>query len=83
MYDITVYLDDEIIEKTKMWFYYSKEVNTIEFRLPIFANIDEENLIFSNPEFHTPTALFTIDELSKLETVPALKNLIEELENGK
>lgn len=83
LYDVTVYLDDEIIEETKMWFYYSKDVNTIEFRLPIFANIDEENLIFSNPEFHTPTALLTIDELVKLQTVPALKNLIEELKNGK
>lgn len=66
-----------------MWFHYSKDVNTIEFRLPLFTNIDEENLIFSNPEFHTLTALLTIDELSKIETVPALKNLIEELENGK
>jgi len=66
-----------------MWFYYSKEVNTIEFRLPMFANIDEKKLIFSNPEFHTPTALLTIDELIKLQTVPALKKLIEELRNGK
>lgn len=83
LYDTTVYLDDEIIEKTKMWYYYSKDVNTVEFRLPIFANIDEENLIFTNPEFHTPTALMSIEELQKLQTVPALKKLIEELENGK
>jgi len=83
LYDITVYLDNEIIEKTKMWYYYSQEVNTIEFRLPIFANMDEESLILTNPEFHTPTALMSIAELQKLQTVPALKKLIEELQNGK
>ncbi len=53
LYDVTVYLDDEIIEETKMWFYYSKDVNTIEFRLPIFANIDEKSYILKSRISHT------------------------------
>ena len=59
--------------------YFSKEVNTIEFRIPLFAKLDEKKLTFSNPEFGTDTGLKTIKELENLDTVPALSQLLDEI----
>ena len=62
--------------------YISQEVNTIEFRIPIFATLDTKDLSFSNPEFETDTGLKSLNELRELNTVPALKKLLEEIKNG-
>jgi 8-oxo-dGTP pyrophosphatase MutT (NUDIX family) len=79
MYSIKLYLDGILIEECKSWMYYSEEVNTLEFRIPIFAKLSEKEFIFNNPEFNTDTGLKSIEELRKLEVVPALKKLLEEL----
>jgi 8-oxo-dGTP pyrophosphatase MutT (NUDIX family) len=79
IYNVFLYLDNELVEKTKSWLYFSKEVNTLEFRIPIFAELNEKNLNFTNPEFNTPTGLKTIEELKKLNCVPALKQLLKEI----
>jgi len=79
MYAIKLYLDGTIIEECKSWMYYSEEVNTLEFRLPIFTKLSENEFIFNNPEFNTDTELKSIEELKKLEVVPALKKLLKEL----
>jgi len=79
LYDVNLYLDNELIEQCKSWAYYSQNVNTMEFRIPIFTKLDEKNLSFINPEFFTSTGLKSIKELKKLDCVPALAQLIEEL----
>ena len=79
IHTIQLYLDNILIEECKAWFYFSHEVNTIEFRIPIFTKLNEKNLILSNPEFGTDTALKTIDELKKMNVVPALKQLLKEI----
>jgi 8-oxo-dGTP pyrophosphatase MutT (NUDIX family) len=79
VFNIKLFLDNIKIESCKSWMYYSKEVNTIEFRLPIFAELEESELRLSNPEFGTDTDLKSIEELQKLDTVPALKKLLEEI----
>ncbi len=76
---IKLYLDNILIEECKAWFYFSHEVNTMEFRVPIFTKLNEKNLILSNPEFGTDTSLKTIDELKKMDVVPALKQLLKEI----
>jgi len=81
-YDVNLYLDNNLIQTCKSWMYYSKDVNTIEFRIPIFTQLNEDKLIFKG-EYETDTGLKTIDTLKKLDTVPALKKLIEEIKNEK
>lgn len=76
-YKVCVFLNNSLIEKCQAWMYVSTEANTIEFRIPIFAKLNEYELTFVNPEFGTDTGLKSIDELKKLEVVPALKQLIE------
>jgi len=78
-YKVLLFLDNKLIEECKSWVYYSKDVNTLEFRIPIFTKLNEEELTFTNPEFGTNTGLKSIDELKKLKCVPALKQLLEEL----
>jgi len=78
-YDIELYLDNILINQCKSWMYISQEVNTLEFRIPIFATLDTKDLSFSNPEFKTSTGLKSIEELKNLNTVPALKKLLEEI----
>ena len=80
---VKLFLDNNLVQECYSWFYFSKEVNTIEFRIPIFTTLNEQSLQFRNPEFGTPTGLKTIEELKTLQCVPALKKLIEEITNGK
>lgn len=82
-YKVTLYLDNNPIEQCTAWMHYAEHVNTIEFRIPLFAKLDETNLQFSNPEFWTPTDLKTIEQLSHLQTVPALNQLLKEINNVK
>ncbi len=82
IYNISLYLDNILIEEYQSWMYVSKEVNTIEFRIPIFAKLNEGDLTFINPEFGTDTGLKSIEEIQTLEVVPALKKLIGEIDNG-
>ncbi len=83
IFSVNLFLDGIKIESHQSWMYYSKEVNTLEFRIPIFAQLDENELNLSNPEFGTSTSLKTIKELHELDTIPALKKLIEEIKNEK
>ncbi len=78
-YNINLFLDNVLIETTKAWMLFSNGVNTLEFRVPIFTTIKEENLKFINPEFKTKTGLKTIEELEKLKCVPALAQLLKEM----
>ena len=82
IFNVNLFLDNIKIEGCQSWMYYSTEVNTLEFRIPIFAQLDEEGLLFTNPEFGTDTGLKTIKELQNLDTVPALNKLIQEITNG-
>lgn len=61
VYNINLYLDNILIEQSKSWMYYSKEVNTLEFRIPLFAKLDEKELKFSNPEFGTDIKLISLN----------------------
>ncbi len=79
LYDVRLYLDSRLIEETTAWVYYSEAVNTLEFRIPIFSCINPCGLHFSNPEFGTETGLKTVEELSRIETVPALTRLLHEI----
>jgi len=79
LFNVKMFLDNIEIESCQAWMYISKKVNTIEFRIPIFAQLDEDELRLSNPEFGTNTGLKTIEELKKLDTVPALNKLLEEI----
>lgn len=79
-YNINLYLDNILIEQCKSWMMFSKKANTIEFRIPIFAELNEENLEFRNPEFNTATGLKTLKELKQLQCVPALKQLLKEIQ---
>jgi len=79
VYNINLYLDNILIEKFKSWMYYSKDVNTLEFRIPIFAKLDEKELKFSNPEFGTDTGLKSIEEVERLGLIPALQQLLKEI----
>ena len=78
-YDVNLYLDNILIEECKSWMMYSKKANTIEFRIPIFTELNEDNIEFRNPEFSTATGLKTIEELKQLQCVPALQQLLEEI----
>jgi len=80
-YEICLYLDNVLIEECKAWMYFSEEVNTIEFRIPLFTTLNEKELTFSNPEFDTDTELKNLDDLQKLDLVPALEQLIKEIDN--
>jgi len=51
----------------------------IEAKSISFANMDENRLILTNPEFGTDTELKSIDELCRLDTVPALRKLLKEI----
>jgi len=83
IFNVNLFLDSIKIESCQSWMYYSTEVNTLEFRIPIFAQLKEEELLFTNPEFGTDTGLKMIKELRNLDTVPALNKLIQEITNGK
>ena len=65
IYDIYLYLDNILIEECKSWMYVSKKVNTIEFRIPIFATLDGELIL--NSEFETEAGLKSIEELINIE----------------
>lgn len=78
---VKFYFEDELIEEFYAWYCYVDKVNTIEFRLPIFTILDEQNLTFVNNEFDMPTALKSIEELKSFDLVPSLKRLVEELSN--
>ena len=82
IFNVKLFLDNIEIERCKSWMYCSHKVNTIEFRIPIFAQLDETELKLSNPEFGTDAGLKSIDELSNLKTVPALNYLIRQINKG-
>jgi len=82
-FDVKLFLDNTFIEASCLWMHYSQKVNTLEFRIPLFAKLNEEKLVLTNPEYGNATDLKTIKELQNLKTVPALKKLIEEVTNGK
>jgi len=77
-YKVLQFLDNKLIEECDSWVYYSKDVNTLEFRIPIFTEMNENELTFRG-EYETDTGLKTIQELRKLNCVPALKKLLEEV----
>jgi len=83
IFNVNLFLDTIKIESCQSWMYFSTEVNTLEFRIPIFAQLDESELRLSNPEFETATGLKSICELSNLKTVPALNSLIQQINKGK
>jgi len=80
-YKILFFIDQELIETSQMWAYFSQEVNTLELRLPIFFESDE-NLIFTNPEFFTDTKILDLESTAECELVPALRQLKKEIYNG-
>jgi len=77
MNNVELYLDDILIEETQLWCYYSQKVNTLEFRLPIFANLDEKELEYSNPEYNMESKLLTINQLKEYQCVPSVQKLLE------
>lgn len=79
-FNISLYLDDILISKCRLWMYISEEVNTIEFRIPIFANMPEKKITVTNAEYDTNACLKSINSLGKFQTVPALKAFINELD---
>jgi len=80
IYKTKLFLNNNLIEKKQFWALYSKNFNTLEFRLPIFAYINSiKSLEIKNPEYGTDSNLFSIEKLSKKENVPALKELLLEL----
>lgn len=81
MNKIRFYFENEFVEEFDSWSYYVKKVNTLELRLPIFTILDEEKLTFKNNEFNMPVDLKTIEDLSKMEIVPALEKLLSEIKN--
>ncbi len=74
-YHISLYLDNMLIEECKVWMYFSKSVNTIELRIPIFAELSENDIILKG-EYKTATGLKSIEELRHIKCVPALSNFI-------
>lgn len=73
---VETYLDGKLIEYAELWFMYDEYVNTLELRLPILLYITDE-LLLSNPEFHTSTSLLDKDEILVLKLVPAVKKLFD------
>jgi len=76
---VKFYFEEKLIEEFKTWYCYISEVNTIEFRLPIFTVLHEENLTFINNEFNMPVKLKSVEELKSMDLVPSLKKMIEEV----
>lgn len=77
---VNTWVDDEQIETAKMWYYYSESVNTLELRVPMYAQVDKE-LYFKNAEFDTNAGLMSIEELQERDVVPAVDKLIKEIED--
>jgi 8-oxo-dGTP pyrophosphatase MutT (NUDIX family) len=69
---INFIIDNKIIERHKMWSFYSPTFNTLELRLPLFATIND-SISVSNPEYGTPTALREVHTLDGEPMVPALE----------
>ncbi len=75
---VNTWVDNELVETADMWFCYSQSVNTLELRVPISANIDNE-LRFEDAEFDTNARLMSVQELQEIDVVPAIDKLIKEI----
>lgn len=69
------WVDDELIEESMLWMMFSEKSNTIEFRLPLIATIDED-LFYTNPEYHTDVQAVMLKELEGMQLVPAVHHLL-------
>jgi len=72
--EVQCILDGQLIESSHMWAYYSPDVNTLELRLPLYADM-QEPLVLRNEEYKTETMLSLTSDLNENEVVPALKKL--------
>lgn len=77
---INTWIDNKKIETAQMWYYYSESVNTLELRVPMYAQVDKE-LYFENAEFDTNSGLMSIEELQERDVVPAVKNFLIQIVN--
>lgn len=75
---VRTWLNNELLEETKLWFMYSKKSNTLEFRIPLISAIND-NITYTNPEFHTDVQLLDFTQLKHIKLVPAVKQLLKEL----
>jgi 8-oxo-dGTP pyrophosphatase MutT (NUDIX family) len=74
---VRMFIDNVLVEESKLWMMFSEQFNTFEFRLPICATL-KGDLQFSNPEFQTSVKALGLKELRGLKNVPALRRLLEE-----
>lgn len=82
MATVRTWLDDTCLEQGEMWYYYSRAVNTLELRLPMLASLDAQSIHFQNAEFDSPAKLMTISELKGSKLVPALAQLIKQIDGS-
>ncbi|MBU0656045.1 MAG: NUDIX domain-containing protein [Gammaproteobacteria bacterium] len=71
------WIDNKLIEESMLWMMFSEKSNTIEFRVPLVAAIDE-NLLYTNPEYHTDVQAVMLEELKEMQLVPAVRQLLSE-----
>ncbi len=72
---VNTYFRKELVESRSMWFWFDRENNTLEVRLPLTGFIDRE-VFFSNPEFNTETKLADPTWLAEQRLVPVLGKVI-------
>lgn len=75
---INTYIDGNLVESAKLWYFYNPHVNTLELRLPLVAELPH-NIQIKNAEFDQPTCLATMEELHNLQLVPAVYQLMKEI----
>lgn len=80
LHTINTYIDGNLVESAKLWYFYNPHVNTLELRLPLVAELPH-NIQIKNAEFDQPTHLMTSQELYGLKLVPAVHQLIKEALN--
>ena len=79
---VRLFVNGEAVAEHALWYFFDDVCNTLELRLPLFAQSDG-HLSLSNPEYDTPARLCTLAELRGLPAVAAVRQLIKEIEDGR
>lgn len=72
--EVQCILDGKLIESSRMWSYYNLDVNTLELRLLLYAEL-QEPLVLGNEEFIAETRLVSLGGLNCNEAVCAIMQL--------
>ncbi|WP_321369875.1 hypothetical protein [uncultured Desulfuromusa sp.] len=72
---VNTYFRDRIIETKKMWHWYDRENNTLEFRIPLVGFIDAE-VEYNNAEYDTEARAASFSWLKTQKVVPVLKQVL-------